>query len=72
MDDDRLYLKGRADERRRVASILLNPAAEGRADLAIALAIGSTLTIPAALKTLGEIAGIDAERAAPTLARGRK
>jgi hypothetical protein len=71
MNDDS-YLKGRADERRRVASILLNPAAEGRAELAIELAINSMLTVPAAVRTLCEIAGIDAERAAPSATVKRK
>jgi hypothetical protein len=61
MDDS--YFRGRADERRRATAILLDRAAEGRERQAIALAIGSTLSVDAALRTLNEISAIDAERA---------
>jgi hypothetical protein len=61
MDDS--YFRGRADERKRATEILLNPAAEGRERAAIALAVGSTLSVGAALLTLSEISAIDAERA---------
>jgi hypothetical protein len=71
MNDDS-YLRGRADERRRVASILLDPAAEGRAELAIVLAVSSMLTVPAAVRTLSELAEIDAQRAAPRANAKRK
>jgi hypothetical protein len=61
---DDQFFRGQAAERRRVTDILLNPAAEGRERAAIALAIGSTLSVSAAVRTLGEIAKIDEHRAA--------
>jgi hypothetical protein len=72
LNDDLSYFRGRADERKRATEILLNPAAEGRERAAIALAIGSTLSVGAALLTLSEIAAIDAERASPRAKAQRK
>jgi hypothetical protein len=64
LNDDLSYFRGRADERKRATAILLDPAAVGRESQAIALAFGSTLSVSAAVKTLAEIAAIDAEHAA--------
>jgi hypothetical protein len=72
LNDDLAYFRGRADERKRATEILLNPAAEGRERAAIALAVGSTLSVGAALLTLSEIAAIDAERASPRAKAQRK
>jgi hypothetical protein len=55
-----------------MASILLDPAAEGRAELAIALAVNSMLTVPAAVRTLSELAAIDIERSVPRAMARRK
>jgi hypothetical protein len=70
MDDS--YFRGRADERKRATEILLNPAAEGRERAAIALAVGSTLSVGAALLTLSEISAIDVERSVPRANTKRK
>jgi hypothetical protein len=72
LNDDLAYFRGRADERKRASAILLDPAAIGRESQAIALAIGSTLSVSAAVKTLAEIAAIDGERAAPGASVKRK
>jgi hypothetical protein len=70
--DDLSYFRGRADERKRATAILLDRMAEGREKQAIALAIGSTLSVGAALLTLSEIAAIDAERPSPRAKAQRK
>jgi hypothetical protein len=71
LSDDLSYFRGRADERRRASAILLDPAAIGRESQAIALAVGSTLSVGAALLTLNEISAIDAERAAEFASNSR-
>jgi hypothetical protein len=70
MDDS--YFRGRADERRRATAILLDRAAEGRERQAIALTVGSNLSVDAVLQTLAEIAAIDDGRAAPRATVKRK
>jgi hypothetical protein len=65
MSDGMEFIRGQVSERRRASSILLSPAARGREREAIELTLNSTLSVGAAVKTLIELAEIDAERAAP-------
>jgi hypothetical protein len=72
LNDDLAYFRGRADERKRATAILLDPATAGRERVAIALAVGSTLSVDAALLTLSEISAIDVERSVPRANTKRK
>ncbi len=68
MIDDQ-FLRGQAAERRRVSEILLSRDAQGRERLAIELAVNTGLSVDGAVRTLSEIAAIDAARGEPRTKR---
>ncbi len=72
MNDEIEFIRGQVSERQRVSEIVFSPPARGRERAAIELALNSTLSTRAAIRTLAEIAEVDDERSAPSLARGRK